>query len=90
LVEFKDKTFDDVSPGIGYEPHEFFYLSKSIRINDLGGAARVRDIWKHYVAESYGFIFVLDSADKNRLNESKHVFAKLLENDKVAEKPILM
>ncbi len=57
---------------------------------DLGGGHRVRDIWKHYLSESFGFIFVIDASNRNRITECRNVFASFVENDKVAGKPILM
>ena len=80
---------------MGYEPYEFTYplannIKNNIKINDLGGNARVRDIWKHYLAESFGFVFVIDSSNRSRINECKNVFASLVENDNVYGKPMLM
>ena len=80
----------DITPTLGFLPHEFVYGSNEIVINDLGGGERFRDLWKHYMAESYGFIFVVDSSDRNRINECKKEFSKFIENDKVSHKPILM
>jgi GTPase SAR1 family protein len=59
-------------------------------MNDLGGGERLRDIWKHYLAESFGFIWVVDSSNRARIDECKNEFAKFIENDKVFGKPILM
>ena len=56
----------------------------------MGGGSRVRDIWKHYLAESFCFIYVIDASNRNRINECKTVFSTFLENEKVAGKPILM
>jgi len=50
----------------------------------------VRDIWRHYLAESFGFVFVIDASNHARVAECKHVFASFVENEKVAGKPILM
>lgn len=85
-----DKDFKEVSPTVGYEPHEFKHNSRDLTLYDLGGGSRVRDIWKHYLSESYGFIYVIDSSNRNRINECRNVFASFVENDKVAGKPILI
>ena len=79
-----------MTPTVGFEPHDLVYNGVNLTINDLGGSARFRDVWKHYLAESYGYIFVIDSCNRNRVFECNKVFSNLLENDKVHNKPILM
>lgn len=85
-----DKDIKDTTPTVGYEPHEFKYGSSNLRIYDLGGGSKIRDVWKHYLAESYGFIYVIDSSNRNRINECRSVFSSFVENEQVAGKPILM
>ena len=79
-----------MAPTVGYEPYEFLYNARDLKVYDLGGGSRVRDIWKHYLGESFGFIYVIDASNRNRINECKTVFSTFLENEKVAGKPILM
>lgn len=80
----------DVEQTVGFNPVDFTYNSKSLTLFDLGGGARVRDIWKHYLAESYGFIFVIDCSDRSRVFECSKVFSSFVENEKVSAKPILL
>ncbi len=75
---------------MGYEPHEIKYANRVVSLYDLGGGVRVRDIWRHYLAESYGFVFVIDSSNRARFNENKLAFHSFVENEKVSGKPILM
>ena len=85
-----DKDIKDTTPTVGYEPHDFKYGATNLKIYDLGGGSRFRDVWKHYLAESYGFIYVIDASNRNRINECRSVFSSFVENEKVAGKPILM
>ena len=90
---FLDKDIKELAPTVGFESYNinaYNTNSYNVTVNDLGGGARVRDIWKHYLAESYGFIFVIDSSNRNRIFECSKVFSSFVENDKVAAKPILM
>ena len=57
---------------------------------DLGGGARIRDIWKNYFALIHGIIFVIDSSDISRVLEVKDVVEEVVSNDKIAGKPILV
>ena len=91
ILDFvSDKDLADVVPTVGFEPQKFNYRSYNLTINDLGGGERVRDLWKHYMAESYGFIYVLDSSNRKRIEETKKEFTKFLNNPKVSGKPVLL
>lgn len=85
-----DGDIKEMSPTVGFEPHEFQYNGIDLVLNDLGGGVRVRDLWKHYLAESYGFIFVIDSSNRSRVYETSKVFSNFVENEKVGNKPVLI
>lgn len=57
---------------------------------DLGGGHRIRSIWRNYYALVHGVIFVVDSADFNRVLEVKELLEEVISSDKIAGKPILM
>lgn len=89
-IKGNSKELEEITPTLGYQPHEFKYQSYEIVLNDLGGGEKLRDIWKHYLSESFGFIFVIDSSNYKRMDECKLEFEKLIKNPKVCGKPILM
>jgi GTPase SAR1 family protein len=80
----------DVVPTIGFEPQKFNFRSYNLTINDLGGGERVRDLWKHYMAESFGYIYVIDSSNRKRIEETKKEFTQFLNNPRVSGKPVLL
>ena len=57
---------------------------------DLGGGKKIRDIWKNYLSEVYGVIYVVDSSDRERIGEVEENLRLLLENQQVKEKPLLL
>ena len=57
---------------------------------DLGGGKKIRDIWKNYLSEVYGVIYVVDSSDRERIGEVKENLRQLLEHHQVKEKPLLL
>ncbi|KAG9349919.1 hypothetical protein JZ751_026272, partial [Albula glossodonta] len=61
-----------------------------VSIFDLGGAQRIRDIWKHYYSESHGVIFVVDSSDTQRMQETKETLAQVLVHPRITGKPVLL
>ena len=57
---------------------------------DLGGGKRIRGIWKAYMADVHGCIFVVDSAAEDRLAECREVFAETLRDPHLSGKPIVV
>lgn len=41
---------------------------------DLGGQTELQSLWDKYYQESHAIIYVVDSHDRNRMEESKEVF----------------
>jgi len=42
----------------------------SWRGQDVGGQDKIRPLWRHYYTGSEGLIFVVDSADRDRIDEA--------------------
>lgn len=43
---------------------------------DLGGQTELQSLWDKYYIESHGVIFIIDSSDPDRFDESKDAFGK--------------
>ncbi|KAL9642277.1 hypothetical protein ABK040_007276 [Willaertia magna] len=83
---------DDISiiPTIGYNVKEVKYKGLTFNCWDLGGQRNIRGLWKHYYKGSNGIIYVVDSADRERLKESKQELLNLLEDQDLKSVPILI
>ncbi|CAG8609104.1 6632_t:CDS:10 [Ambispora leptoticha] len=57
---------------------------------DLGGQTELRSLWEKYYAECHGIVFVLDSTDKERIEECKQAFERIITNEMLEGIPILM
>jgi len=79
-----------VSPTVGLNTLKIKKGSYDINVLDLGGGERIRDIWKNYLAEAFGVVFLVDSSDTSRLDETKKVLDSLLNSKNVKGKPILI
>jgi ADP-ribosylation factor-like protein 13B len=79
-----------VTPTIGYSSVNFVFENYDITLYDLGGGQKIRDIWRNYYAEVYGFVFVIDSSNESRMEECQSVLKALLENELVRGKPVLL
>ena len=87
---FLSASLDAVAPTVGFSSVQFKFEKHDITLFDLGGGKNIRNIWKNYFSEVYGVIYVVDSSEQERLEESKEVLRNLLEHTKVAGKPVLM
>lgn len=81
---------DSVAPTVGFSQTEITHRNERIKLIDLGGAKTFREAWRHYYDDAYGFVYVLDSSEENRLSENRDVLKRLLQEEKVKGKPILM
>ncbi|CAF1006009.1 unnamed protein product [Adineta ricciae] len=81
---------DSVSPTVGFSQTEITHKNEKIKLIDLGGAQTFREAWRHYYDDAYGFVYVLDSSEEERLPENREVLKRLLQEEKVKGKPILI
>ncbi|PRP79282.1 ADP-ribosylation factor-like protein 13B-like [Planoprotostelium fungivorum] len=90
LTALKGDNPDLVTPTVGFSNQEVTYGRVKLNIFDLGGAENFRGIWKHYYAEVFGAIYVLDSTDKKSLEVSKNCLLELVKDPRFEGKPILI
>ncbi|KAF7461463.1 ADP-ribosylation factor-like protein 13B isoform X3 [Marmota monax] len=81
---------EDVAPTVGFSKIDLRQGKFEVTIFDLGGGKRIRGIWKNYYAESYGVIFVVDSSDEERMEETKETMSEVLRHPRISGKPVLV
>ncbi|XP_033867995.3 ADP-ribosylation factor-like protein 13B isoform X2 [Acipenser ruthenus] len=81
---------EDVAPTVGFSKIDLTQGKFEVTIFDLGGGKRIRGIWKNYYSESYGVIFVVDSSDVERLEETKETMSEVLRHPRISGKPVLV
>uniref|UniRef100_A0A3P8V294 ADP-ribosylation factor-like 13b n=1 Tax=Cynoglossus semilaevis TaxID=244447 RepID=A0A3P8V294_CYNSE len=81
---------DDVAPTVGFSKVDLKQGKFEVTIFDLGGGKRIRGIWKNYYSESHGVVFVVDSSDIQRLQETRETMAEVLQHPRIAGKPVLV
>ncbi|KAJ3214720.1 ADP-ribosylation factor-like protein 13B [Dinochytrium kinnereticum] len=50
---------------------------------DLGGEARIRNIWRNYLAEIHACIYVIDASDTSRLKEAAEAFGTVFDDQRI-------
>lgn len=81
---------EDVAPTVGFSKVDLKQGKFEVTIFDLGGGKRIRGIWKNYYSESYGVVFVVDSSDVQRIQETREAMAEVLRHPRIAGKPVLV
>ncbi|CAI9717176.1 ADP-ribosylation factor 13B [Octopus vulgaris] len=80
----------DTTVTIGFDKEEIKLDKYEITLFDLGGGKKIRDIWHNYLTEVFGIIFVIDSSNQSRMEETKEVLTHVLESPFVIGKPLLV
>ena len=57
---------------------------------DIGGQKAIRPYWQNYYDNVNGIIFVVDSADEERVKEAHEELGNLIVEEKLAKKPLLV
>jgi len=77
-------------PTIGFNVETVEYKNISFTVWDVGGQDKIRPLWRHYFQNTQGLIFVVDSNDKERVNESKDELHKMLAEDELRDAVLLV
>ena len=61
----------ETTPTIGFNVEEIAFGKFDVKMYDLGGGKKIRDIWVQYFCEIYGVVYVVDSTATDRMEEIK-------------------
>jgi ADP-ribosylation factor protein 6 len=53
---------------------------KNVKFNvwDVGGQDKIRPLWRHYYTGTQGLVFVVDSCDRERIDEARQELHRIL------------
>ena len=77
-------------PTIGFNVETVEYKNINFTVWDIGGQNKIRPLWRHYFAGTQGLIFVVDSTDKERLDEVKDELQNVLQDDELRNAKVLV
>ena len=90
LYQYKTQEFVKTIPTIGFNVETIDYKGVNLTIWDIGGTDKIRCLWKHYFQGIDGIIFVVDSNDRDRFEDSAEELKKLLYEKELEDCPILI
>ena len=62
----------------------------TIKVFDLAGQERMRNVWKYFYSSIEGIIFVCDASDPERSGEAREELHKLLSDEEAGQMPCLV
>lgn len=57
---------------------------------DVGGQKKMRELWSNFLEDIDGLLYVVDSSDKRRLEESRREFELILKNESIKDVPVVV
>ena len=77
-------------PTIGFHVESLDYKNLNFIVFDLGGADKMRLLFRHYYQNTKGLIFVVDSHDRDRIEEAAEELKKMLAEEELKDCCVLI
>jgi len=66
------------------------HLVELLQVWDVGGQKKLRGLWHHYYRDCKALLFIVDSADRARLEEVKEELWATMSSEELKEVPVLI
>ncbi|XP_072522569.1 ADP-ribosylation factor 4-like [Salminus brasiliensis] len=77
-------------PTLGFNVETVQYKNISFTVWDVGGQDVIRRLWRHYYQNTSGIIFVVDSNDRERIEEASEELRTMLQEDELRDTVVLV
>eukprot|EP00921_Rhytidocystis_pertsovi_P003223 GHVQ01005416.1.p1 GENE.GHVQ01005416.1~~GHVQ01005416.1.p1 ORF type:complete len:181 (+),score=15.61 GHVQ01005416.1:127-669(+) len=77
-------------PTIGFNVETVQYKNIKFQVWDLGGQTSIRPYWRCYYPNTKAIIYVVDSADPERLGDSRNELQLILEEEELKDVTVLV
>nr|XP_005577398.1 PREDICTED: ADP-ribosylation factor-like protein 2 isoform X1 [Macaca fascicularis]XP_014969309.2 ADP-ribosylation factor-like protein 2 isoform X1 [Macaca mulatta] len=78
LKKFNGEDIDTISPTLGFNIKTLEHRGFKLNIWDVGGQKSLRSYWRNYFESTDGLIWVVDSADHQRMQDCQRELQSLL------------
>lgn len=90
LKTLSEEDITHIMPTQGFNIKSLIHDGFKLNVWDIGGQKTIRPYWSNYFESSDCLIYVIDSSDRRRLQESGQELNELLLEDKLANVPLLI
>merc|ERR1711896_46528 len=77
-------------PTIGFNVETVEYKNINFNVWDVGGQDKIRKLWRYYYQNTQGLIFVIDSTDRDRIEDAREELSKMLGVQEMSEAVLLV
>ncbi|KAJ3410652.1 Arf GTPase arl1 [Chytridiales sp. JEL 0842] len=77
-------------PTIGFNVESVTYKNIKFQVWDLGGQTSIRPYWRCYYANTDAVIYVVDSADRDRIQIARDELVSMLEEEELKDASLLI
>merc|ERR1711959_653698 len=77
-------------PTIGFNVETVEYKNINFTVWDIGGQDKIRKLWRYYYQNTQGLIFVIDSDDRDRIEDARQELVQMLNEDEMRDAVLLV
>eukprot|EP01041_Mallomonas_annulata_P012491 gene12491-26298_t len=90
LKKLSDEDVTHIMPTQGFNIKSLMHEGFKLNVWDIGGQKSIRPYWRNYFEQTDALIYVIDSADRRRIEETGVELQQLLDEDKLSAVPVLI
>lgn len=86
----KLKALDNIMPTVGQNVGHVKVANVLLKLWDVGGQENLRSLWDSYYEQAHAVVFVVDSCDRDRIEECRQTLDSIVSHESIEGAPILM
>lgn len=90
LKQLASEDISHITPTQGFNIKSVQSQGFKLNVWDIGGQRKIRPYWRNYFENTDVLIYVIDSADRKRFEETGQELAELLDEEKLSGVPVLL
>ncbi|KAA3675282.1 ADP-ribosylation factor related protein 1 [Paragonimus westermani] len=90
VPNYRSLPLQKITTTVGLNIGQFVIGGVRLKFWDLGGQEELQSLWDKYYSESHGVIYVIDSTDPDRFDETRDAFDKMIRNPTLESVPLLI
>lgn len=90
LKKLSDEDILHIMPTQGFNIKSLKHGNFKLNIWDVGGQKTIRPYWRNYFESTDGIIYVIDSADRRRMEETGIELQQIIDEEKLSGVPLLI
>lgn len=90
LKQLASEDITQITPTQGFNIKSVQSAGFKLNVWDIGGQRKIRPYWKNYFENTDVLIYVIDSADRKRFEETGVELGELLDEEKLTGVPVLI